>query len=256
MRQKRTEESTGIARRAVSTAGSLVARYPHDAAYTENLAQAYARLGQGLAVAAGASGPVPALQDVLSVYQKALAILESNGPRTEEPWLAQESAIGFYIAYAFRELGNRTGEITYYQQALESALKGDTINRRLVTAHPAQPYHRRNLADGLTEIAFLRWKCCRDLAGALRDIHDALNGFGGLAEQDPENMEARRDVANAKKNLGWILGEAGRLKEALGANREALAIYERVRRADPDSQEDAGYIAEVQARIAALAESK
>src|SRR5262249_33440732 len=129
-------------------------------------------------------------------------------------------------------------------------------NRRLVAANPAQPSHRRNLADGLTEIAFLRWKCCRDLAGALRDIHDALNGFGSIADQDPENLEARRDVANAKKNLGWILGEAGRLEEALEANREALAIYQRVRHADPDSQEDAGYIAEVQARIGALAENK
>jgi tetratricopeptide (TPR) repeat protein len=155
-----------------------------------------------------------------------------------------------------RELGNRTGEIAYYRQAVESALKGDAINRRLVTAHPAQSNHRRNLADGLTEIAFLRWKCCRDLAGALRDIHSALSGFGGIADQDPDNMEARRDIANAQKNLGWILGEAGQLKEALQANREALAIYEQVRGADPSSQEDAGYIAEVQSRIAALAESK
>jgi tetratricopeptide (TPR) repeat protein len=209
-----------------------------------------------LAVAAGASGPAGALEDVLAAYRKALAILESNGPRTEESWLVQESATCFYVAYALRELGNRSGEITYYRQAVESALNGDAINRRLVTAHPAQPNHRRNLADGLTEIAFLRWKCCRDLAGALRDIHDALSGFGGIADQDPDNMEARRDIANAKKNLGWILGEAGRLKEALEANREALAIYERVRRADPSSQEDAGYVADVQARIAALLESK
>ena len=256
IRQKKSAEGIGMARRAVATAENLAVRYPRDAAYTQNLAQAYSRLGQGLALAAGASGPAGALEDVLSAYRKALKILESNGPRTEESWLVQESGTCFYVAYALRELGNRTGEIAYYRQAVESALKGDAINRRLVTAHPAQSNHRRNLADGLTEIAFLRWKCCRDLAGALRDIHSALSGFGGIADQDPDNMEARRDIANAQKNLGWILGEAGQLKEALQANREALAIYEQVRGADPSSQEDAGYIAEVQSRIAALAESK
>jgi tetratricopeptide (TPR) repeat protein len=209
----------------------------------------------GLGAIARTSGSVSALQDVLATYRKALAVLESNGPHTGETWQARKSANCFYIAYALRDLGARTGEIGYYRQALESALKGDAINRLLVAADPKQT-NRRSVADGLTEIAFLRWKCCSDLDGALRDIHDAVAAFRAIAGQDQENMEARRDLANAYKNLGVILGEAGRRAEALDANRKALAIYQLVSRADPNSQEDAAYIAEVQSRIGALARAR
>jgi hypothetical protein len=52
--------------------------------------------------------------------------------------------------------------------------------------------------------------------------------------------------------MGMILGEAGRWKEALESDRQALAIYESVSRTDPDSQEDAHYVATMRARIAAL----
>lgn len=254
-RLNKPEECIEIARRAVSTAETLAAHYPRNAAYTEGLSRAYTRLAMGLGAIARTSGSVSALQDVLATYRKALAVLESNGPHTGETWQARKSANCFYIAYALRDLGARTGEIGYYRQALESALKGDAINRLLVAADPKQT-NRRSVADGLTEIAFLRWKCCSDLDGALRDIHDAVAAFRAIAGQDQENMEARRDLANAYKNLGVILGEAGRRAEALDANRKALAIYQLVSRADPNSQEDAAYIAEVQSRIGGLARAR
>ena len=65
-------------------------------------------------------------------------------------------------------------------------------------------------------------------------------------------MEARRDVAGTYNTLGRILGEAHRPSEGLEALRKALALYEQVSRADPTSAEDASYVAEMRARIAAL----
>ena len=97
---------------------------------------------------------------------------------------------------------------------------------------------------------------CRDLAGALRDPHQALEGFQVIAGRDPQNMEARRDVARAYQGTGIVLGEASRRQEALETDRKALAIYEELNRADPTSGENASYITSLRTRIGALERDK
>ena len=253
-RQGNAEGAIAAARKAIATAEILTARYPGNAAYSEMLAHAYMRLGQAQHIAGRQSGSLDEFRQVLASYRKSLAILEAAGPNAGSLLQERISAVYFHIGYALRELGDRTGDVAYYQQALDYSIKGEAINRLHRAANPA-PTDLRSLADSAADVGLLRWKCCRDLAGALRDEHEALAGFRRNADREPQNLEARRDVADANRNIGLILGEANRRREALEADAQALAIYEELGRADPTSQENKAYITAVQARIAALQRS-
>lgn len=250
-RQKKAAGATAAAQQAIALEEPSHQRDPRDAASSERLSRAYLRLGQAQYVAASQAGSLMGFQQVLATYRKSLAILEAAGPHDDRPWQTSVSTRHFYVGYALLELGDLTGDVSYYRQALDSELKGDAINRKLAAANPEQATFR-NLADGLADAGKLRWKCCRDLAASLRDEHQALDAFQRIAERDVQNLEARRDVANVYWNLGMVLGEAGRRREALEADRQALAIYEVLAQADPSSAENAGYIANERERIAAL----
>ena len=265
MRQQQAAPCIEAARRAIAILGTLVAREPNNPAFAEKLARAYLRLGQGQAIAARQSGLLAEYQNVLASYRKSLAILETGRFRTDsagaaraaEPsdsWQSSLRSMYFYVGYALEGLGDRVGDLSYYQQALDSARKGDAINRLLTAADPTQP-NRRNLADGLLTVARFRWKCCRDFA-ALGDVRAAIAEFQTIADQDPQNLEARRDVAGAHFAMGAILGELDRRNGAMDAYRKALALYESVSRADPNSQEDVGYVANVRAQITAIESGK
>jgi serine/threonine protein kinase/tetratricopeptide (TPR) repeat protein len=252
MRQGNAERSMTSASRAISGAEVLTNRHPRDPVLNESLAHAYMRLGQAQDVAAGQSGSIAGEEQVLATYRKGLSVLESAGPFTESFWQARLASMYFYVAYPLLKLGERTGNVEYFKEALDSELQGNTIKQRLAAANPENVAYARNLADGLGEIGLTRWRCCRDLAGALRDEQAARAGFERILDRDAQNREARRDVANAYQNLGLILGEAAQHAAALNANHKALVIYEDLDRADPTNDESHRQVSVVRARIAAL----
>ena len=256
MRQGRADASMASANRAITAAQALTERHPRDAVFNEMLAHAYMRLGEAQDVAVRHAGAIPGYQQVLATYRRALTVLQSAGPHDEPFWQVRVSTIHFHVSYPLQWLGERTGEAEYFKDALESALKGDAINRQLVARDPEDVASLRRLADGLTEIGLLRWRCCRDLAGALRDEEVARDGFQHIVDRDTQNLEARRDLAHAYNSLGIILGEADQRSAALDANRAALAIYDRIDRADPTDDENRRYLSEVRARIAAIERSR
>jgi tetratricopeptide (TPR) repeat protein len=220
----------------------------------EELARVTQYLGQAQSQMADQSRSVSGFQQALETYQKALAIHTSAGPQASESWQRGLSIRYQYIGYALMSLGDCTGDVSYYQRALDAALKRNEISRSLASSHSGQPDAAitRALADDLCMIGLLRWKCCRDLSGALRDLRESRERFERLAAADPKNLEARRDVASAFARTGEVLADAARKAEALSASREALTIYEELARADSSSMENAGYIAQVRARIAGL----
>jgi tetratricopeptide (TPR) repeat protein len=183
-------------------------------------------------------------------------VLESAGGHDELFWQARLSTVYAYISYPLLQMGERTGDIAYFKEALDSQLKRDAINQRLAAKQPENAEYIRRQADGLAEIGLLRWRCCKDLAGALRDQEAALAGFQRILERDAENLEARRDVANAYNNLGSVLGQAHQRSRALEANHKALAIYEDLSRTDPTSAENQQYMTDVRARITSLEHEK
>jgi non-specific serine/threonine protein kinase/serine/threonine-protein kinase len=235
----------------VQAAEALRAKFPTDPANVLNLSRAYLDLGLALAVKANQSKSVEDFQQVLDNYQKSVEIQEALGPSPDPDNQTKLAPKYFYVGYALRDLGDRTGDVTYYQRALEVSLKGFAIYNELASADPTL-LNRRNVADGLSDIGLLRWKCCRQLTGALRDLEEARKNFEGIAAGDAQNLEARRDVADVNQKIGLVLAESGRREGALATNRKALALYQELGRADPTSGENAGYIKAILARIAAL----
>ena len=250
VRQGKTEEAISVLRQASGEAEALYARH-HDSAHAQTLSLAYSDLAGAQGFAGDRSELLAEYQQELATSRKALEVLEAAGPQSGESWQVSLASRHFRVGYALFGLGDRTGDISYYRQALEIQLKGDAIMRALAASNPGHP-HRRELADDLLTIAFSRWRCCRDLDGAMRDDHDALVQFERLSDEDRHNLEARRDVANAYKIAGQVLGEGGRSEEALQMSRKALAVYEELDRADPASAENATFLAKVRAQIAAL----
>ncbi len=238
-------------RKYVQGAEALRAGYPGDPKYVLNLSRAYLDIGLALKVKADQSGAREDYQQVLDNYQKAVAIQEASGPSADQFWQSKLAPKYFYVGYALRDLGDSTGDITYYRRALEVSLKGFAIHQALAQSDPTLP-NRREVADGLSDIGLLRWKCCRDQAGALRDLEEARNSFERIAAVDSQNLEAQRDVADVNQKIGVVLAESGRREAALATDRKALALYEELGRADPSSGENAGYIKAVRSRIAAL----
>jgi tetratricopeptide (TPR) repeat protein len=249
-RQGKADEAISVLTRATEEAEALYNR-SHDFSAAQQLSQAYVYLAQAQQVAGEQKGSVAVLQEALSTSRKSLQVLEAVGQRGEESWQVSLASAQFRVAYALKALGNRSGDVSYHRQALDIQLQGHAVMRALAASNPNKP-RRRELADGLLSIAMSRWKCCRDLSGAIQDARKSLESFQRLAEENPHNAEARRDVGNAYMTVGGFLGEAGRRLEARTMNRKALAVYEELERTDPASAENATYLAEVRARIASL----
>ena len=249
-RQYRTDEAIAILSRAIQVLHALVARFPDNVRYLGDLARAYQYRSESEAMAADAAHSLEGLKRSLEDAQEAVAIQESPGPQPGEDWQTNLSSRYFSVGYRLMALSELTGDHSYDHKALEVHLKGQAINRALAAAHPGAP--SRQLADGLLSTATSRWKCCGDLAGALSELHEAVDHFERLARSDPKNIEARRDLANANWSLGLVLTESGHSREGLAADRKVLAILEELDRADPTNQENTRFIGRVRAAIQAL----
>ena len=247
-REFKFEAAIELLNKAIGVADRLAARFASEPRYIEELARATMYLGSAQANRAGS---VDGLQTAVATYRRALALQLAGGDHPEEFWQRALSWKYFYLGYALLAVGDYTGDASYYREALDNDLKGSAIRRRVAEAHPDHDY-RRDIADALVSTGGCRWKAEQDLTGAMRDFREALAILQALSEADTTNLEARRDVAGVYQGIGATLGEAGRRGEGVEALRKALAIYEEISRADPNSQEDAGYVATVQKRIAAL----
>ena len=253
-RQKKIAEEMEILQRAIRIAEALRKHDPKELIYTEELALVTQYLGQVQYQMAEKEKSVTGFQQALETYQKALAIQQSVGPQASESWRRGLATRYQYIGYALFALGEWTGDASHYKKALDAVFKGSEISRNLAESHTRQPDATitRVLADELQLIGLLRWKCCRDLTGSLRDLHESLQTFEMLSAADPQNLEGRRDIADVHNRIGEVLTEAGRSREAMGANLRALIRYEELARVDPSSMENASYIAKVRSRIVEL----
>jgi eukaryotic-like serine/threonine-protein kinase len=254
IRQARPGLASDVLHRAIAVAEGLCARYPAEAAYRDKLSRAYTYLGEAQTPEPGEAASLPPLRQALSFYRKSIEIQQSGAPRSDPSSQLGLSSNYFHIGFALRVMGDITGETSYYQQALDSELIGYDINQKLVASHPEHPMDRI-IADCLTNIAMDRWKCCRDQEGSLRDSRQALATFQKIANADPLNQEAQRDLADSYQNVGYLLAQTGRRDEALDATRTSLAMRLRIERADPTSRYQAEAIPMLRARIAELERS-
>ncbi len=221
-------------RRALPIAESLARRFPDNAPDHANLLRTYAYLGE--------------VQENIAFENKSLSGLQqalATSKRSENP---------FRVAYALWDLADLTGDKAYYREALDHQLAGLAKARRLAVEQPET--NNRELADALLSIALSRVKCCNDVAGALRDDNEALSAFQKISNAEPQNIEARIDLANGYEGLAAILTLADRPSDALQAHIQALDIYTEVGRADPTNSEIAYFAKRTQSQVRAIQESQ
>lgn len=232
---RRNDPESGLvmARRAVAICESLCREHPGNPHYREHLLQAYGYLAEAQEARGLKNGSLAQLQEALE-----------NARKSENP---------FRVAYALWSVGKQTGDRQYYREALESQLAGlEKVRRR--TEHPERL--ERDLADALISIAYSRAHCHCDLGQAVRETEEALVMFRRLSAAEPQNAEARFDLANAYESLATVLTEDGQGTDALKAHREALAIYAELYRADPANGESARFADGVRDQMTALSNAR
>jgi tetratricopeptide (TPR) repeat protein/predicted Ser/Thr protein kinase len=140
-RQGKADAAIANARRAIALAERLRGLDPRNPVYRENLAHAYTSLGHAQLAGARQTASIEAFQAVLESNRKALAVQEAAGPDAGVLGLGRLSSCYFNVGYSLRILGDRTDDVSYYHQALESSLKGaQSIGRwqpRIATRLPS-----------------------------------------------------------------------------------------------------------------------
>jgi eukaryotic-like serine/threonine-protein kinase len=252
LRQQELEAALPLLRGTAQSLQSLQARFPKQSRYVMAVTSAYQHLSECLAFLANRNGSSSQAFEALEFAQKGLEVYQTFAPGSGMEWQEHLSAKYFSVGYRLWTVAQRTGDPSYYRQALEFHLKGQAINNALAAAYPTR--ESRRLADGLLTVANTRWYCCRDTSRTLAQTQQALAMFQELVNADPQNAEARRDVANTLQLRGRVLGEIGLRREALAADREALAIYEDLRRADATDRENDIAIGIVNSQLAVLEE--
>jgi len=245
-RQHRNEEAIGILNRSIPILAALSEKSPPNPDRVEMMARAYQYLAESEADLGERQASAAQIEHALILAEKAVSLQESAGTRPGEEWQLRLSSKYFSVGYRLMALAKLTGDITYARRAQQVQAKGHAINRTLAALHPGVP--SRPLADGLLSVAQSRWVCCGEFHTAISEIHEALDHFERLARTDPQNEEARRDLANAYGVLASALSGAHQESEALEATRRALAIREELERADPTDGENKSLLNQIRTR--------
>jgi serine/threonine protein kinase/tetratricopeptide (TPR) repeat protein len=248
-RERRIPEAIDVIRHAIGLMEAVCIAAPTNLMYRAGLSRQYAVLAEAQSVVPAQGASTAALEESLATSEKSLQVMLAGGQHSDEFWMYNTASRYFRVGYALKLLGDRTGDRSYYQRALETQLQGDAVMRALARMHPEHS-RERELADDLLNIGQSRSQCCRDFDGATRDLRDALTRFERLGAADPQNLEAKRDVGNTRDALAMVLAEAGRSDEALAASRAAVETFEDLVRADPANRENTEMLTLARTRIA------
>jgi eukaryotic-like serine/threonine-protein kinase len=144
------------------------------------------------------------------------------------------------LALAYRKVAQVQGGLS------DSATLGDTsgavasqrtsvaILESLLAANPADARARRDLADGLLELANLN-SMTQDQAEALAQARRAQQIYESVLPASPLDLELRLALAKAYDTIGTISLESGRADEALATHRRQLQLLESAPAADRNS---------------------
>jgi tetratricopeptide (TPR) repeat protein len=252
LRQSNARAALDEIGRGMSLAHGLCQRHPGDSSYAEMLARAYLYLGEQQYQVAMRDTSVVELREALDTYRLAMKVQKAAPHESDFFWQFALGSKYAHVGYALMSLGDASQISSYYCDALAAHEQAARLHAMLGPAQSPQWNVDRTFADDLMTIAYSRWKCRGDLKSALHDTQLALDRFERLAQSDPENLEARRDFANATYGAGQILFEAGRRSEAMQRYRKAVQIYEELGRIDPNSAETQASLARTRARLSAL----
>jgi hypothetical protein len=109
----------------------------------------------------------------------------------------------------------------------------------MLQADPSSPTLRRNLADELIALAYLRAFTGEELPVSLGDCRRAQEIMETLSAADPANAEARQDLSSVHYVTARVLQAAGDFPAAAESYRHCLQILEPLVAAHPENVETA-----------------
>ena len=120
---------------------------------------------------------------------------------------------------------------------------------------PSDAVARRNYAGELTMTAYAKVLARQDLDTAVAMSRRALEIFNGLAAVDPNNLEARQDLAHDYYVIGRALQLKGETRAATENYQHAIAILEPLTSSHPDNVETAYDLERARTGLAAVSQA-
>lgn len=153
------------------------------------------------------------------------------------------------IASVQTDIGAAEQDAAAFAGALLFHQRTVALDEALLATDPASTSLRRNLADELIALAYLRAFTGKNLADSLGDCHRAESIMTSLAHADPANAEARQDLSSAYFVTGLILQAENSLSEAAKSYHRCLEILEPLVAGHPGNVETAFDLARVRRRL-------
>jgi non-specific serine/threonine protein kinase/serine/threonine-protein kinase len=217
-----------------------------DASLRRELADAYLKVGdvQGRPYRSNLGETEGALES----YRKALAILEplsASDPSNVE--LRRE------LAAAYDRIGTVQLRRLDLAESLEKNAKALAIREALFNADPTNADYRRDLAESYIDYGDVINNTNVDPTRSELEVYrealevqrKALEIRGALSKENPSDLQARRDLAQAYSRVGFRFNglasstaEASYLRQSLEHHQRALAIREEIAKADPENAYD------------------
>ena len=208
-------------RRSLAIFEELARAKPDDERTLDELARALETLGDGLSRVPGSDA------ERLACYERSLAMrgdMAGRFPPTPRSRLAP--------ALAHMKVGNAS--MPDLPRAAENLRRGVAIAREVSTAYPDDARARRAVNMGL----FWLGNALRDgndTAGALEVRREVLVLRTTAAQADPNNTQARFDLAVTEADVAEALLSVGRSAEAVEPARRAVAAFGALAAADANS---------------------
>jgi tetratricopeptide (TPR) repeat protein len=208
---------------AVSRLVQLTRSYPLRTDYQLDLARCYGVLGPLYQATGNTGNAERAIQEALQMRQR-LAEQQQG-----------DAAIQSELAASYDSLGELYRSTAKTSEAETAFLQALAIGRKLVEQNPGFPQYQRDLANSHCNLAIL-YRDLGILEKSEKAHQDALILRRQLAEQHPEVTQYQSELADSCHNLGVALSEAGgivfyetgKMKDAVKAYDEAIAISRRL----------------------------
>ena len=216
------------------------------------LVTCYSGLGDAVQAANQGRDEVDLYHKSLEHYRRALpqaeTLFAAHPDSTDDLYLLAKSCAR--VAGNVAEVGARTVNEPYMEEALALHARNVQLCRTLVERNPQNGQFRRNVADALIAAAYAKVLCARDLERARGECWEAVGTQESLAAADPSNAEAQQDLSFAYYISGRVAQATEDLDTAAAHYRKCLHIVEPLIRAQPDNVETAADRARARQRLA------
>jgi serine/threonine protein kinase len=212
-------------RKALTIGEALASAHPSDAKFRRFAAGVTASLALVLG-----NPNYPNLGDTssaLELARKAINITEKLV--AEDPGSAENQQ---RLAERYYQLGQIEQGLNEGNAAVEAFRKALAIHERLLAQHPTDSRDRRNAAMANRSLALAYVQLLRNYTEPQKYADRSVELFGQLARDDPNNVQAKIDLADGYYGQGYILPKQEAARRIEYYDR-SIALYEAILREHP-----------------------